>query len=69
MILIPSLICQSLNISLNKKLGNDTTIYKEWKPTLAGALDVKAWTRGEDMNLEVREISLDCSGGHLRIII
>jgi hypothetical protein len=50
-------------------LGSDTTITRKWKPTLAGALDVKAWTRGEDMNLEVREISLDCSGGHMSIII
>ena len=50
-------------------LGSDNTSYKEWKPTLAGALAVRTWTRGEDMNLEVLEMSLDCSGGHMRIVI
>jgi hypothetical protein len=29
--------------------------------TRNGTLDVKVWTRGEDMNLTVREMSLDCS--------
>jgi hypothetical protein len=49
-------------------LGVILQVTKQWKPTLAGALDVKAWTRGEDMNLAVLEISLDCSGGDMRII-
>lgn len=44
-------------------------VTRQWKPTLAGALDVRVWTRGKDMNLAVRDISLDCSSNHMRIII
>ena len=44
-------------------------VTRKLKLTLAGALDVRAWIRGEDMNLEVRDISLDCSGDRMRIII
>ena len=69
MILVLSLVCQPLDISLKKILGAILQVTRQWKPTLAGPLDVRAWTRGEDMNLAVREISLDCSGGHMRTII
>lgn len=60
MVITRGLIGETLQISL--WMVSLLNVSGEYRHTCTGRVDASVWTSGEDINLDVREMSLDCFG-------